>query len=124
MLKRISTILLAVITMMLVIIVVCWPGMHHGVQLDCPDARATAVLSVPSSFSCFSIHLEGIDIFSRTILSAGTIFLLASIFFISIVCFRDSLPHFFSTYYCIGNFPPFIQRKQYRWFSKHYSLCP
>lgn len=125
--KNISALLVSIITLMLVVIVVCWPN-AHAAQLDCPDAypEAHSSFSVPKQFSCFSLHLEGIDIFNRALISANVLLLgIAALSLLYIRRVSSILPFSVSSlFYSNGDSPPLLSRKHYRWFAKHYSLCP
>lgn len=121
--KRISAVLLAIITGIFAVIVVCWPSMHPA-QIDCPDAHSGhgSSFSVPPP-SCFALHLEGIDMFNRAIISMASLVLL----FWTLIVFSivRGIPFLFQkntlTLFIHGS-PPYIPRKRYRWLAKHFSL--
>lgn len=124
MLKKIAAMLITVITLMLVIIVVCWPSMH--VSLDCPDAHGSrsSSFSVPQPFSCFSLHLEGIDMFSRTILSTSTLLLLLGMFMVAVGLYVRilTIPYDRISFSYAAHSPPVVFTKQHRWLVRHASV--
>lgn len=124
MMARIASILLASLAFMLVMIVVCWPHMS-ALPIHCPDANHDiAIMPFAGGSTCFTLHLEGIDLFSHATFFANTLFLFL-LFFLAVFGLGTLGEGFsaFSRLSILFHGPPlFVPRKQYRWFARHFAL--